>query len=342
MSAPPLGLDSALVARFGADVVHALGAPPGGGAPLALAVSGGADSMAMLALASVAFPGQVCAATVDHGLRPAAADEANMVARWCADAGVAHETLVLRDRIGATAIQETARALRYEALGNWAITAGAVALATAHHLDDQAETFLMRAVRGSGTVGLAGVRLKRTHRLDPQHEQGAFQVIRPLLGWRRGFLRKIVTDTAIPFVDDPSNDDQRFERVRVRKLLVNTPWLDPVGLARSAQFAGEAHAALDAVAEWIWAERLVSHEAWEVTLRIADVPRDVQRLLVRKAITSVRNAARLGRSSVDQAGNVEPLLESLREGSGATQAGVMAIPRGAIWHFRPEPPRRNA
>lgn len=342
MSAPRPGLDPELVTRFTADVAGLLGSPLRDTAPLALAVSGGPDSMAMLALSAAAFPGLVCAATVDHGLRPAAATEAAMVARWCAKAGVAHQTLGLRDRIGATAIQATARALRYEALGGWAIAVGAVALATAHHLDDQAETLLMRAVRGSGPAGLAGVRPQRRHRLNDAQGQRDLLVIRPLLGWRRAWLRTLVTDAAIPFVDDPSNEDRRFERVRVRHLLTATPWLDPVGLARSARFAGEAEAALAAIAEWFWTDRILCCDGAEVALRVADVPREVQRLIVRKAILSVRTSQRITRPTFDPASNIEPLLESLRSGIAATQAGVMAVPDGMIWHFRPEPPRRSA
>ena len=140
MTRPVPGLDPALVARFGVDLTRTLGGPMPQGASLALAVSGGPDSMAMLALATAAFPGQIRAATVDHGLRPAAVDEAAMVARWCAAANVPHRTLVLRESIGRSRIQETARALRYDLLGRWVTEIGAVALATAHHVEDQAET----------------------------------------------------------------------------------------------------------------------------------------------------------------------------------------------------------
>ncbi len=132
--------------------------PPTVDRPLALAVSGGPDSMAMLALATAAFPGSIVAATVDHGLRADAADEAAMVAQWCAAHAVPHTTLTADRPPAGASLQAQARHLRYALLGDWAIRIGATALATAHHADDQAETFLMRAARASGPAGLAGIR----------------------------------------------------------------------------------------------------------------------------------------------------------------------------------------
>ncbi|WP_242186184.1 tRNA lysidine(34) synthetase TilS [Sphingomonas sp. CARO-RG-8B-R24-01] len=340
----PAGLDPAQVARFAADLMRTLGAPLADDATIGLAVSGGADSMAMLALANRAFPGRISAATVDHGLRQAAVEEAAMVAHWCATAAVPHRTLILRDAIGSTAIQATARALRYQLLGRWVGETGARALATAHHIDDQAETFLMRAVRGSGPAGLAGVRPDRPHTLvdgpagapDP-----SFLVIRPLLGWRRAELRAIVMEAGIPFADDPSNDDDHFERVRVRRLIADTPWLDPVGMARAASHAREAQDALDETAQWLWGDRRVAEGGDGVALRIGDVPRALQRLLVRRAILHVRRSCRITRPEFGLSTNIEPLLESLAAGVSATQGGVMGSTRGGIWRFRPEPPRRS-
>ena len=114
----------------------------GPGAALGLAVSGGGDSLALLLLAHAALPGRVKAATVDHGLRQESADEADRVARYCAELGVAHTTLTVSVARGNT--QEQARKASYAALGDWAKENDLGALATAHQMDDQAETFLMR------------------------------------------------------------------------------------------------------------------------------------------------------------------------------------------------------
>ena len=340
MTRPVPGLDPAHVARFATDVVRTLGHALAEDAPLGIAVSGGPDSMALLALAAAAYPRMIRAATVDHGLRPAAAEEAALVARWCAAANVPHETLTMRGEIGPTAIQATARTLRYARLGRWVAEIGAVGLATAHHVDDQAETFLMRAVRGSGTAGLAGVRARRIHSYTDGLPE--FTVIRPVLGWRRAELRAIVQAAGIPFVDDPSNVDSRFERVRVRELLAEIPWLDAVGLARSAQYAEEAHAALEATARTLWSDRIAVDEGDMLTARLADLPDALQRLLVRDAILAVRRSERITRPEFDLSSNVEPLLESLRIGVSATQGGVMVSEHSRIWRFRPEPPRRSA
>jgi tRNA(Ile)-lysidine synthase len=345
MIRPGEGLDSAQIARFGADLADTLGAPLREGALLALAVSGGPDSMAMLALAAAAFPGRVHAATVDHGLRPAAQGEAAMVAGWCAQARVPHRILTLSATIGPSAVQATARALRYDALGRWVMEIGADALATAHHVEDQAETFLMRAVRGSGPAGLAGVRARRSPvRVGPVAGGDAadFLIVRPLLGWRRATLRDIVERAHIPFVDDPSNINRRYERVRVRQLLSETPWLDPAGLARTADYAAEAQAALEEVGDWLWRERLVRDDADGVSFDLADLPRALQRLLVRRAVLYVRDRMRVAHPAFGQASNIEPLLESLRTGGTATQGGVMASSVSAVWEFRPEPPRRSS
>lgn len=320
------------VARFRRDLDRALGQPLAPDARLALAVSGGADSMALLALASTALPGRVIAATVDHGLRAAAADEAAMVAAWCADAGVPHATLTADRTIGPSDIQAEARALRYDLLTRWATAAGAAVIATAHHADDQAETFLMRLARGSGPAGLAGIRARRA--------LGTLTLVRPLLGWRRAALRALVEAAGVPFVDDPSNRDTRFERVRVRQLLAEQAWLDPVNLARAATHAAEADAALGERADRLWLDHATVSDHGSVEVALPDVPRELRRRIARRAIAQVRASAAITRPAFDSASNVESLLDALEGGTSATQAGVMASSKRGIWHFRPAPPRR--
>ncbi|WP_439539401.1 tRNA lysidine(34) synthetase TilS [Sphingomonas sp.] len=344
-------LDPVWVERFRRDLEAALGKPVDG--TLALAVSGGPDSMAMLTLASAAFPGRIAAATVDHRLRAASADEAQMVADWCATAGIPHATLQPPRRIFRSNVQADARHLRYDLLGQWAIETGAHALLTAHHCDDQAETFLMRARRGSGPGGLGGIRTQwrwerqRWRKGYPKAGVAAVAdvdgvaVVRPLLGWRRDELRAIAEQAGIPFVDDPSNADDRFDRVRMRQLLAQNPWLDPVALARSARICGENDAALAAMMDWIGRERTLPSGVSERHIDMSGLPRELRRRLAREAIGYVRLIDGVTEGNWGDSTNIESLLDALDAGSSATQAGVLAQAKGDIWHFRPAPPRRS-
>lgn len=338
--------DPAQVARFAADVERLCA--PGidvsflpksallpqaeePGADLALAVSGGPDSMAMLLLAAAAFPERVIVATVDHGLRPEAAAEAAMVAELCAALGVPHETLTPSAPIAGSSIQMRAREVRYGLLGIWALRSGVGILLTAHHADDQAETLLMRLARGSGIAGLSAIRSSLVAH--------GVEIIRPLLGWRRAELAAIVRDSGAPCVDDPANRDERHDRTHFRALLGREPLLDPVALARSTASLAEADEALAWTAFTLWQERW-SGADW--TLRAADLPRELHRRLARQAIAMTRRRYRIADPRFEDATNVEALLDRLEAGKSATQGGVLVTPaRDGRWHFAPAPPRRS-
>ncbi len=346
--------DPGLVARFRGDVQGALGRVIEPGERVAMAVSGGPDSMAMLALAADAFPGQVIAATVDHGLRRESGDEAAMVAAFCAQIGVEHETLpVIEPRDPRDNLHDWARAHRYALLKRWAVDAGARILATAHHADDQAETFLMRAARGSGVAGLAGIRAHQRQEVSrPVGDSGcvfdvfSIDLIRPLLGWRVAELRAIALASAIPFVDDPSNADNRFDRTAFRALLRDTALLDPRQIARSAGHAAEADAALRAMERWLWDTRKVTptgvddpdDQSW---LDMTGLPRELKRRLSRSAIDWVRTINGITRPDFSDSTNIESLLDALDDGKSATQAGILVVPKGTIWRFLEAPPRRT-
>jgi tRNA(Ile)-lysidine synthase len=336
--------DTATVARFAHDLAAAIGAPPTGA--IALAVSGGADSMAMLALAHAALPGRVYAATVDHRLRADAADEAAMVGRWCASVGIPHTILAPLQPPEGASIQAQARQARYDLLGAWALGTGATALLTAHHADDQAETFLMRAVRGSGPSGLAGIRTR--WRLQPERWRGdaaagphGMLVVRPLLGWRRASLRAFATTAGLPFVEDPSNVDPRHDRTRFRALLAETPLLDVGGLARAAQHCAQMDAALAETIVLLEQDRVLAAPPEERCINVQGLPRELQRRMARRAIEHVRSMAQPAEGSWGAGTNIEPLLDALESGSGATHAGVAASAAGDRWRFRPAPPRRS-
>lgn len=336
MPAPPPSasepLAHGLIARFADGLARAAARPVDPAELVALAVSGGPDSMAMLALAQAARPDRVIAATFDHGLREAGAAEAAMVARWCHDHAVPHATLTPPAPLPRRAVQATARAARYAALADWAAGQGAALLATAHHADDQAETFLMRAARGAGLSGLSGVRART--------EIGGVAVLRPLLDWRRAELRQIVRRAEAPFVDDPANHDPRHDRTRFRQLLDANEWLGVAQMARAAAQLAEADADLRATVEWLWRERALI-DGDNVRIAAADLPRELGRRLARRAIGTVRQAAAIESPAWSDGANIEKLLDALAGGSRATQAGVIASVRSGVWRFRPAPPRRT-
>ena len=188
--------------------------------PVALAVSGGSDSMALLRLFA-AWPDRPAATvlTVDHGLRPESADEAGQVAMWCKSAGLSHVTLRWEGAKPATGLQAKARNARYNLMAGWCREHDVSCLLTAHTMDDQAETVLMRLARTTSFDSLAGI-----------PALGAWQgleVIRPFLKLRREELRHHLRDLGQDWIDDPSNADRRFERVRIRQAL---PVLEGLGI----------------------------------------------------------------------------------------------------------------
>lgn len=197
------------------------GTPPPG--PVGVAVSGGSDSLALLELAHDwsqrnAIP--LLALTVDHGLRPEAADEAAMVARHCSRAGIEHITLSLS---GAGRRQSALRLRRHQVLALALRARSGKFLLTGHTLDDQAETFLMRARQGSGWYGLAGMRSLALSPAWPEGE-GVF-ICRPLLRQRRAALQAFLMQRSLCWASDPSNADPAYERVRMRSLLESRPAL---------------------------------------------------------------------------------------------------------------------
>jgi tRNA(Ile)-lysidine synthase len=314
----PRSLPSAAVERFVADLRALLPEE----SRLGLAVSGGPDSVALLLLAAAARPGRVAAATVDHGLRPEAAAEAEFVGTVCAALGVPHHILHVTVPPGAS-VQAQARAARYAALAGWADREGLEALLTAHHADDQAETLLMRLARGSGLGGLAGIRATS--------EIGGLVVCRPLLGWRRETLRVLVEEAGLRPINDPSNEDETYDRVRMRRNLAEAAWLDPVALARSAAALAEAEQALEWATERLAPERVAEqHDA--LRLDPSGLPPELLRRLVLLCLR------RLDPDAAPRGEQVTALIGTLSEGGVATLGAVLCR-GGPFFQFAPAPPR---
>jgi len=287
---------------------------------IGIAVSGGPDSMALLAAANAAWPGQVEAATVDHGLRAESRTEAEMVARWCAGQDTPHRTLTVEHDLSGN-LQAAARLARYRLLEAWRGERGLAWLMTAHQADDQIETVLLRLNRGAGVGGLASVRARRGN------------VLRPLLGERRAVLRAYCIAHAIPFVDDPSNVDDRFDRARLRQALTGSDLIDPAGLARSVAALADADGALAWMADRIAAESLVV-ETGVARLATTDMPPEIlRRLLVRMIATINPEAEKPRGPSLDQA------LVQLLAGKTVSLADC-TVTGGAAWTVRRAPPRK--
>lgn len=213
---------------------------------IALAVSGGGDSVAMMALAQrwqkgVGAP-KITILTVNHNLRAESADEAEQVGQWARALGFDHVVLAWVGEKPLKGLQAAAREARYGLMLNWCVAHGVEHLGLAHNLEDQAETVVMRLARGSGLDGLAA--------MAPVSWRGAVALVRPLLGVSRADLRIMLTKADQPWLEDPSNQDHKFERVRVRKLLeeLKAVGLDAEKMAVTAHRLGRARTALDHIA----------------------------------------------------------------------------------------------
>ena len=306
------------VERFARDLAVLTGGATG---RLGVAVSGGGDSLALVLLARFAFPGQVQAATVDHGLRPESTGEANFVAEACRSLDVPHAVLRPEAPLAGN-LQSAARRARYALLEAWRAEQGLDWILTAHHADDQAETLLMRLNRGSGVAGLSGVR----------PVNGC--ILRPLLGWRRTELAAIVANAGLTAVDDPSNADPRFDRARLRRRLADAEWIDPAALARSAQAVGEAEDALEWATERLAAERM-HRESKALNLDVSGLPAELVRRLLLRALRDIDPAA------APRGEELSRMAATLDAGGTATLAGVKAV-GGARWRLSPAPPRRSS
>ncbi len=204
---------------------------------LAVAVSGGADSMALALLAdrwARTRHGRITALTVDHGLRADASAEARQVAKWLQGRGIVHVTLRWTGRKPATGIEAAARGARYPLLAEWCAGKGVLHLLTAHHREDQAETVALRAARLSGPDGRAG--------MAAIGEREELRLLRPLLPVGRDRLRATLDQERQGWIEDPMNRDPTFARARLR-LAGTASGADAARLARAARTAGIGRAA---------------------------------------------------------------------------------------------------
>jgi tRNA(Ile)-lysidine synthase len=316
---------------------------------IALAVSGGGDSMAMLTLAhnwTRACGVRLWVVTVDHGLRPEAAEEAAMVAGECAALGWPHATLRWHGDCAGN-LQDAARRGRLSVIDRW--REGLAHVLFAHTRDDLAETFVMRLARGSGVEGLSAMGdsvAVRPHAGAPPPmpavdvcwtarppaatgPANGYRVLRPCLDMTRAELRHYLRTLKGDWVEDPSNDDARFSRARVRQArpALESLGLDAPTLAATARRIARARDALRARAAQVWSviggegraagaptgEILMGRAGFEAT------ERDTQMRLLAAALQYVASARYRPRGDP-----LEALLDRLLGGGGGTLHGCEA------------------
>jgi tRNA(Ile)-lysidine synthase len=321
--------------------VDALFAPFEDAERLLIAVSGGPDSTTLLLMAAEwaerRGATRIEAATVDHGLRPDSAAEASGVAALCEGLGLNHRTLVWKGAKPSTRLQERAREARYRLLIAHARACRADALMTAHHADDQAETVLLRLLRGSGVGGLRGI--------DERSARDGVVIARPLLSVSKAELIAFVQARGVAYVDDPSNADPRFARTRLRAMLGEfaREGLDARALARLARRAGEADEALTKAAADCEARLGATGEIDANALYEAPIA-IVQRILSRRiAAAGGRDPSRVGLEKIEAlAARLKQALNG-RRAIGANVGGAIArLDAKGRLTFAPEPPRRSA
>jgi tRNA(Ile)-lysidine synthase len=249
--------------------------------PIAVAVSGGSDSMALMhllrALAKSEKQPPPIVLTVDHGLRKSSGKDAKQVAAWAKEAGLTAHVLAWRGAKPQSGIEAAARAARYRLMGAWLAKHKVATLLVGHTQDDQAETFLLRLARGSGLDGLAAMRARAPW---PIPGFGQLTVARPLLNLRREPLRSYLQALGQAWLDDPMNDDAAFDRVKIRKAAaaLDAAGLSPQRIAAAAAHLARARESLEIVTEAVLA-RAVRTGAGEGVLldpkALAAAPREV-------------------------------------------------------------------
>jgi tRNA(Ile)-lysidine synthase len=296
---------------------------------LAVAVSGGADSLALALLAADCFPGAVTALIVDHGLRAESAAEAAQTQLWLSLKAIPAHVLRWAGAKPIANVQEAARVARYRLLEDWCVAHDTPALLTAHHQGDVAETFLMRLARGSGLSGLAAMPALA----EPLTRSDGPKRLRPLLDIPKSRLIRTLELRGQPWNEDPSNHDGRFDRTAARRAVAQPahPGLSQAALAAAALKLGEAEAALQSYVAALAAQWLSLDRFGVARLKAAALvqPIELRRRLLAQAIRCARGCW------VDLDG--DQLSRALAGVSGQerfTLAGVLVDPNDPLLFFR--------
>jgi tRNA(Ile)-lysidine synthase len=316
---------------------------------IVLAVSGGPDSIALMWLASrwrrgLARGPRLIAVTVDHGLRSEAAAEARDVKRLARILDLPHRTMRWTGAKPKTGLPAAARSARYRLLAQAARENGATHILTAHTRDDQAETLLMRLLRGSGIAGLAA--------MARVTEREGVLLARPFLDVSKPQLIATLKKAKVDFADDPTNHDVNFTRPRLRAVMpvLAAEGGDARNLARLATRLARANAAVEILADG--AERYLALKGSEAphsgfnAKEFAAMPEEIRLRLLLRAIN------RFGHEGPAELGKVEALLaaldRSVAEGDQGRRASLRQTLAGALVSLidgrirvEPAPPRRR-
>lgn len=299
---------------------------------IALAVSGGPDSTALMLLAArwrdaLTTKPKLVAVTVDHGLRKESKGEAAAVARLARKLNIPHRTVRWNGRKPSTGVQEKARAARYRLLGEAAQRAGAAHILTAHTLDDQAETVLIRMSRGSGLTGLGAMT-----RIAPLPPDGKSLVVlvRPLLDITKARLIATLDIAKIPYADDPSNRNPRFARSRLRGVMgaLAEEGLDATHFAQLARRLKRAEGAIEAAVDRAMNELTVElsppGSLCIEASRFADLPAEIALRLLGRAV------ARAGDEGPVELGKLEALKCAVDRAQTAREGRFRRTLAGAV------------
>lgn len=289
---------------------------------LGVAVSGGGDSVALMHLLRLCVQHEdvsLHVATVNHGLRPEAADEAEAVRVMASELDLPHDILTWQAWDGTGNLQDQARQARYQLLTRWAEQRQIPMIALGHTLDDQAETVLMRLGRAAGVDGLSAMAVQR--------QWNSVTLVRPLLGTSRSDLRDYLRDKGVVWVEDPSNQDHRFDRIKARNAFESLSHLGitPRTLADVARNMSRSREAL------VWAtERaardLARIDAGDIVLDLKglkELPEEIVRRLVLQSVQWITGAGYAPRRQP-----IETAMQALKRGDPAHVGGCLILIQG--------------
>tara|TARA_Y100001970_G_C14258231_1_gene877256 strand:+ start:3909 stop:5276 length:1368 start_codon:yes stop_codon:yes gene_type:complete len=296
-----------------ANIMHKFG--PFSSAPrVAVGVSGGADSMTLAMLTNrwaVKRGGQAIGLTVDHSLRPDSKKEAMQVKSWLSEIKMPHRILCWNEANKSNSgIQKSAREARLRLMCEWCRKQGYINLLLAHHQDDQAETFMLRLAAGSGVDGLASMPRSRLTGLS---EGGRIRLLRPFLHLPAINLKNTLNSLGYSWVEDPSNNDSRFTRVRLRNSseILGREGLTAGRIALVANRMGRDRSALHAQVACFLADNAVLAASGFVTL--SGMPwREVSDSVLTRAIYRIISTVS-GSVLPPKLRSIERLVKNMRE-----------------------------